>query len=337
MRDSNLELLRIVAMVFIVVYHILHFYLIPYSDCAALKAACIPLHQGVILFVLISGFYGIQLSFRKIIKFIFPVAFYYVILSLFGFFINGGSIINCFLFISRSPYWFVRTYLWLLLTSPIINTFLRYSNPRLRIYMLCALGCISIWMGVTGGDLSIDGGKNLLNFYFMYCLGYEIKQRQNNFEYWHKKTLVFLYIAINLLVVFVFSAILDRFYLADVLYDWCFKYNSLFLIIDSCVLFVIFSKIKICSNFVNTIAASCFSIYLITEHDLIHKYIIQPIVSIYYEFTTDWLYLLGITIIFSILLSMMCVLNDSVLVSRIAKIVFSILRQHGFVKNNQLY
>ena len=42
--------------------------------------------------------------------------------------------------------------------------------------MLLALGSINIWMGITGGDQSIDGGKNLLSFYFLYGLGFEIRQ-----------------------------------------------------------------------------------------------------------------------------------------------------------------
>ena len=124
-------------------------------------------------------------------------------------------------------------------------------------------------------------------------------------------------------MVALFAVCLDRFYYSEVLYDWFFKYNSPFLIVDSCVLFVIFSKVRFCSKFVNSIAASCFSVYLITEHGLIHKNIIQQIVSSYYEITTDWLLLLGMTILFSIILSMVCVLIDYVLTSKIAKKVCS--------------
>lgn len=91
-RDSNYELLRIIAMLFIVIYHILHFYVIPFSDSSLLKAVCIPLHQGVILFVLISGYYGIRLSINKIVKFVFPVLFYYMSLSFFEVIISGGGI-----------------------------------------------------------------------------------------------------------------------------------------------------------------------------------------------------------------------------------------------------
>lgn len=316
MRDSNCELLRIVAMVFIVVYHILHFYLIPYTDCAALKAACIPLHQGVILFVLISGFYGIQLSFRKIIKFIFPVAFYYVILSLFDFFINGGSIINCFLFISRSPYWFVRTYFWLLLTSPIINKYLSSTEPRRRSLVVMILGGISIWMGVTGGDPSLDGGKNLVHFWFLYGVGYSIKCNQSMTAKISLKVLFLLYAAFNILIILTFSLLLGHFVYSEVLYDWCFKYNSLVLIIDSCILFIMFSKLRFYSSVVNYIASSCFSVYLISEHHLIRQFIIAPIINYYYD-SSHLFFLFLETIILAILLFLFCMLVDRLLVSRL--------------------
>lgn len=315
-RESNYELLRIIAMLFIVIYHILHFYVIPFSDSSLLKAICIPLHQGVILFVLISGYYGIRLSINKIVKFVFPVLFYYILLSLFEVIIYGGGYLTVFLFISRSPYWFVRSYLWLLLTSPIMNIFLRSTEKRRCLLMVSILGIISIWMGITGGDPSIDGGKNLLHFYFLYGLGYSIRRNQSLIDVIPVKLLIVFYVAFNLLIILFFTTLLGHFVYSEVLYDWCFKYNSLVLVIDSCILFILFGKLRLCSSLVNAVAASCFSVYLISEHHLIHRLIIAPIVKCYYD-PSHLSMVFSETIVFALFLFLVCVSVDRLLLSRI--------------------
>lgn len=59
-RQSNIKLLRIFAMVCIIVYHILCFTIAPMApDVMLFKAMQIPLHIGVPLFFLISGYFGI--------------------------------------------------------------------------------------------------------------------------------------------------------------------------------------------------------------------------------------------------------------------------------------
>lgn len=182
--------------------------------------------------------------------------------------------------------------------------------------MVSILGVISIWMGITGGDPSIDGGKNLVHFYFLYGLGYLIKHNQSLLEKIPLKLLIVSYVAFNLSIIFLFTAFLGHFVYSEVLYDWCFKYNSLVLVIDSCLLFILFGKLRFSSSLVNIVAASCFSVYLISEHHLTHRLIIAPIVKYYYDPSHLFL-VLSETIVFAFLLFLVCVLVDGLLASRI--------------------
>ena len=78
-RESNFELLRIIAMFAIIVSHLLLFFVCNKSEIVLYRALQLPLHIGVILFVLISGYYGIRTSLRGVCKLLLPVFFYYAL------------------------------------------------------------------------------------------------------------------------------------------------------------------------------------------------------------------------------------------------------------------
>ena len=68
-RQSNIELLRCFAMLCIIVYHLCLFALGGMSTGTRLyQALQIPLHIGVPLFVLISGYFGIRFSLRGLMR-----------------------------------------------------------------------------------------------------------------------------------------------------------------------------------------------------------------------------------------------------------------------------
>lgn len=72
-RQSNMELLRMVAILAIVFYHILLFVHNNLSDAPIYQALFLPLHVGVLLFVMISGYFRIKFSIKKLIILIVPL------------------------------------------------------------------------------------------------------------------------------------------------------------------------------------------------------------------------------------------------------------------------
>ena len=81
-RESSFELIRLIAQLMIVTYHIYLIAIIPTFDGVFNRAVCIPLHIGVPLFVLISGYWGIHLSGKGLAKLLAQMLVYTAILLL---------------------------------------------------------------------------------------------------------------------------------------------------------------------------------------------------------------------------------------------------------------
>ena len=79
-RDSNIELLRLLSQWMIVLYHILAF-LVFYrqKDVSEIyRALWLPLHVGVPIFILISGYFRIKFKVKGIIR-LLSVMFIYTV------------------------------------------------------------------------------------------------------------------------------------------------------------------------------------------------------------------------------------------------------------------
>ena len=114
-RESNYELLRLIAMLFIVWYHLMLWFIVPIDDFPSYKSMYMPLHVAVICFVLISGYFHINPSVRGVAKLFYPLLVFYLPLTIYEFVFNGER--GNLLFFSKSPYWFVRTYFYLFLMA----------------------------------------------------------------------------------------------------------------------------------------------------------------------------------------------------------------------------
>ena len=123
MRESNFELLRLLSQFFIVLYHIFLMFIYPQSGQELYKALQIPLHVGVVVFVLISGYFSIKATSKGFIKLI-VFFFFYSLPEIIYNFVNAGDTLHSFkslLFFSNSHFWFVKTYVYLYLISPMLN------------------------------------------------------------------------------------------------------------------------------------------------------------------------------------------------------------------------
>ena len=159
-RDSNMELLRLVAIFFIILYHLTLFF--TYSagqDNKLMYSMNLMLHTGVVLFVLISGYYGIRFSFKGLLKVLAIMFVYYVPMMLvkYKYFNNGEvSLMDSVCFVSRTSYWYMRTYIILFLLSPIINKCIETINAKQRIFLLIVLFVIAVYFAMQGKDPSLS-------------------------------------------------------------------------------------------------------------------------------------------------------------------------------------
>ena len=315
MRNSAHELLRIFAMLMIVFYHLVSYYLylIPHDSSRdyILESFLPTIHIGVILFVLITGYYQIRFSIRGLFKLLFAIFVYYVILKIGQCVYSGGNVMTSLMFITHTPYWFIRTYLYLYLISPILNKFLDTASNKQRNGLLLALAIIAVYFGSTKGDNSLIDGKNLVNFTFLYFLGYTI---HTYYEKWSAIPSVCIFAALAILnaVTIVTLWLCGReSALGHFIWSLSFPYCSPLLILSALLVFMLFTKIKVASNAINYIASSMFAVYLIHCQPTIHNHVIIPIVS---KFTAyQPVTLIGVLIGMAICVMVVCVVIDKIL------------------------
>ena len=284
-RNSSLELVRLLAMFMIVFYHLILFFIEPVDPSPIYKAVQIPVHIGVILFVLISGYFGIKPTFHGFFKIICIVAVYYLPLRLW--YVNqmgmgGMAMLDSFHILSKTPYWFVRTYLCLYLISPMLNKCLKDISFRERMYYIFAFAIIAVYLGMMQSDITLIDGKNIANFILIYIIGNTIRIEQNrivgfsNWRFWGG------FFILNVVLMFLYVLFYNT-KVSDLIWDWSFPYYSPFILVNSIIFFIPFTRYKINSPAINYVAASVFSIYIIHHQPVLLEKCLKPLAYYLYE------------------------------------------------------
>ena len=256
-RNSNFELLRIIAMMFIVIYHIsIHAQkgeLPSHNYIAAITTT------GVNLFVLTSGYWGIKLKWKGLLNILSTVVFYYIIqfiaeILIFNITPSADHFINIIAPISRSPWWFMTCYILLMLVSPGLNIIKNNATDKqykLIIATLLFLSCVS---GFIFTNILINpNGFNLFHFITLYFVGDAIK-RFNIANIFSKAQLWGIYIVATI-ALFLFLTFIS----GNV------KYNSPFLVVAAVSLLCIFSRMKLNNKKINTVASFMLPVYLLQD------------------------------------------------------------------------
>lgn len=266
-RQSNYELLRVFSMFLIVLYHLTIFVFAPnHPDELIYKAIQMPLHMGVPLFVLISGYFGIKFSFRSLIPLLTKVYIYVIPISVTYAFLSNQEpkeILSSFQVIGLNKYWFINCYLCLYFVAPAINMYLCNTNERNKWVLLISLAIMTFYVGdIKMSDPSLVDGKNLLNFLFLYVVGHFLRNYQafiRNIPWWIL-FIVFIIIGATEIVSYLIT---NSVFIQHRIWALCFPYNSPILILMSVIVFIMFGRLKIQSQVINDIAISVFAVYLI--------------------------------------------------------------------------
>lgn len=119
---------------------------------------------------------------------------------------------------------------------------------------------------------------------------------------------LFIYLFIvNTIILFVF----DKYLFTD---DFWYGYNNPLVIINACVVFLLFLKIQIESRTVNYVAISAFAVYLLTDHNTLTRPYIVRITNVINDFCSNniW-YDLSIWIICCVIIFVFCICLDILL------------------------
>lgn len=269
-RESNAELLRLVCMFFIVLHHILvHGAFadllggIDRIDSAGERVALLIngfTFIAVNVFLLISGFYGINVSVKKFLNL-------YVICAFYGFLdclltairtgdFAGRSILACtFLPFSHSSYWFIPVYVALFCISPLLNAFIKSSSRKDYLLILVFLTFVNVWLGSWNGySINLDG-FNVMQFIYIYVIGGYIKRFVDLPGLKCKRYLLFGIYVLSAICWTIFG-IMQSSYPP-------FRYNNPFIIIGAIAFFLFAMTFSFRSRGVNFFASSALAVYLI--------------------------------------------------------------------------
>ncbi len=291
-RDSNIEMLRIIAMLFILFHH----YAL-YNSLYNLDVSNMNKYIGIILFslgkigvnifILITGYFSIKkiFSIKKLIKLWLEVVFYSVGVT-FVFAISGKVQLNFkelikFIFpISFNKYWFITIYIILYTLMPFINRYVKkvnkeqYQKLLVILFFLC-VGLYSIMYSSTTYSMNESLPLSNIIFYILvYLIGGYIRlygiEKIENISC--KRTIGYTLLIFCVFTIFLtVSEIIDYKYnkLGNVLF-WYTRSNSIFVYILSILTFYSFKKIELKEiKIINLLASSCFGIYLIQSHTFI--------------------------------------------------------------------
>ena len=271
-RESNIELLRCLLMFMIVIVHFTGHNIMDATNPVQLgdknwwSSNILETFSeaAVNCFVIISGYYTIKLSFKKIVLFLLPIFFYELLFSIIQY--------NHYHQLSFTPfnYWFVRVYFGLLLLSPLLNYSLcQLTKKQIRTIIILLLAFYSVFTIVPQWNISYNSGKNIQLFIVLYFIGYYIR-KYCNLEY---KAWIFLVCFLFLGLILLF----ETYFLAKIGHykgsaTMSYNYDNIIIILMAIALFIIFQKLQIQSIFINWIAKSSFFVYIISENTFVYMH-----------------------------------------------------------------
>lgn len=278
-RESNLELLRIVAMSMIVIHHFIVHILWPAHPTSGSNEPVLAFFNvlficGVNLFVMISGYFQIKLSWRSMIRlWLFIVFFIALTLVAYQLYALQYDLANLswkqfllpFTIFSKSGYWFLGSYFALMLFSPVLNAAQGAMSLRTMRQSMLLLTFFTCYSSFLLGN-SDQYGYGIFHFIYLYLAGYYVRQ-----EPWFKRIRgrVYLIVFFSICVVYGLFAAWLVFRENLVTYNFkLFGYNNPVVLITTLCLFCFFIKLKLKSRFINRIAESILGVYLLQESRL---------------------------------------------------------------------
>ncbi len=282
-----------------------------YSSQPFFQAVSIPLHIGVVVFVLLSGYFTIKLKISGLVKLLGIFFVYCLPEVIYSVSTAKDSLhaIRSLMFFSNSHFWFVKTYLYLFLVSPMINLWLKNATERQRWYMVAVFAFIACYIATSMGDNSLSTGKNLANFIYFYLVGNQLYYYRDKWMNIKTSNLVLCYIIFNVVILtleyYMFGNIV-----AKMIKRLSFPYSSPLILIGAVMFFMIIGKQHIQSRFINYVAASSLAIYLIHGSRPYLPELHGVVCGYLQEVTENNMVLLGSYAIYTLIVITACVCID---------------------------
>lgn len=308
-RESNIELLRILAIFLVLVVHA-DFWTIGDPEAADFEKAFVPSVTRVFLeslsivcvnvFVIISGWYGIKASIRKLSCLSFQGFFFliipFIIAPYLGFSRCGlPGLVNVFF-----PGWFLKAYAVLLIVSPLLNNFVENSSEKRLRNVLIAFFLFELVYGWLTTSVPVYDTSNPLPTLFIggysatSLIGLYMLARYVRLHLYDKQESVFakklnlsniggnIWLTLWFLIVVGDTAIwcVSKYYGLR-FHALLLTYTNPIVIFQSLAMFMTFKHVKLNSRFVNWAASSALSVYML--HSVFSSVPYRRVVLFLYE------------------------------------------------------
>lgn len=317
-RQSNIELLRAVIMFMILLLHAnVSTFGWPKDDSTVGLWRLLAESLTIVapnVFVLITGYFGTTLKLSRICNLLFQIVFtvfsvtiLLIVLNLYQY-DNWKELIHGFYFWN---YWFLNSYIVLLLLSPLPNLAVKYlSKSFIRILLISLFVVFCVLDGdffISPPGIGVNSGYSVMWFVFLYLLGrylalYPLKCR-----------------IIELFLVYLMS-VAGAFLLMWKCHD--FGYNSPFILIESVAFFLMFLKLDFSSHWVNFIASSSLMVFLLHCHPVlmnVYKSILKTMNNKYGE---------GAEFVFLVLSFCIIVYAVAIIYDQVRKLIWKQIEPH---------
>lgn len=273
-RQSNIELLRLVSMLMIMVCHAIGY--VQETDLAGIAGVSKLFVSQLCLvcvnvFVMISGWFGIKATWKGACSLLFQVVFLatlcFAVFALLGLPVSFKKDMLPYL-LGGNKYWFVKSYLILYALSPVLNAFTEKASEKEYRTVLITFFLLAFFYGFLLGTGHFDYGFSPLSFCGLYLLARYARLYPGKLFSFRKGTDLAIYLGISVLsmVLFWFG------------YKWfgmgfhLNHYDSPLCIAAALFFLLFFSKLQFQSKAVNWLAISAFAIYLLHENSLVSPY-----------------------------------------------------------------
>ena len=342
LRNSNIEILRILCMLFIIGGHVIMNYkndelgTLEYYISNILRSFFI---VAVNCYVIISGYFSIKLNIKKLLKMSMQISFYSIVIYLIMVLINvhvvdvKRDLLMLFPIITKR-YWYITTYFVLCIISPVLNILIeRLSKKQFKVMLIVGFiifYCLpTICYVINAPTVTADSGYGIVNFICLYLLGRYIKLYFYDNKSWRFYSLAFIVVSLSLFLANHMLTVIFGFY-----FNSFISYDTIFVLLASFMLFMIFKNINIRSKLINILAKYSLVAYIIHMHPILTSYLFNNIFNIskYY----------GIEYLMEILLIPIIIYTSSCIIELVRILIFDKIENHiidkifnsKFYKNN---
>lgn len=321
-RQSNFELLRIVAMLMVLGLHV-NFYSFGAPDSDSLGASgpfvawgrefleylCI---CAVDVFVLISGWFGMRVQRDGVMKFVFLVLFWRFVIAcvwLGSFWPGFVTAVKAFpMLMFDRPEWFALSWIVLMLVAPMANAWIeRLSAREFKVWLILFYALILVYGWVK--QYSEYFSYTPVMLLFLYMLGRYMRLHMR-FPRLGLAAWMAMFVGLQIIISTCAYFLIPSAGLSNAWYSHMTNYNGPTVILSAVLLFQAFGSLNFASRFVNSVAANTFAVYVIHCNPFVLPFFVETAKGIAAAYTPALAF--AAMLAYVLLVFTLCILGDKV-------------------------